>query len=107
MTADGTTWVIRGARPLGGEQAVPGDDRLLGHGGPAGQAKPPRGDPLIHLRALGERGLLGVLCDHPVEGLDVFERPPHEHGVGHAVPVVGEHPDPGGGLGHRAQLGEP
>ena len=50
--------------------------------------------PLVELRALGEPGFLGVLRDHPVERLDVLQRPAHQQRVGHAAPVVGEHPDP-------------
>ena len=102
------TWQTCSAEPdVRGEQAVAGDDRLLGHGGPAGQAEPAGHLPLVHLRALGEPGLLRVLRDHPVERLDVLQRPAHQHGVGHAPPVVGEHPDPGGRVGHRAELGQP
>ena len=48
-----------------------------------------------------------MLGDHAVERLDVLQRPPHQHGVADAVAVVGEHPDPGGRVGHRAELGEP
>ena len=62
---------------------------------------------LVHLRALGEPRLLRVLGDDAVERLDVLQRPAHQHGVGDALAVVGEHPDPGGGVGHRAELGEP
>ena len=43
----------------------------------------------------GELRVLGVLGDDPVEGPDVLQRPAHQPGVGHAVPVVGEHPDAG------------
>jgi hypothetical protein len=89
-----------------GEQAVAGDDRLLGHRRPAGQAQAPGELALVHLGALGEPRLLGVLGDHAVEGLDVLERPAHQHGVADAPAVVGEHPDPRRGVGHRSELGE-
>ncbi len=61
---------------------------------------------LVHLRALGQPRLLGVLGDDAVEGLDVLQRASHQHRVVHAVAVVGEHPDPGRGVGHGAELGE-
>ncbi len=47
-----------------------------------------------------------MLGDDPVERLDVFEGAAHEHGVVHALAVVGEDPHAGGGVGHRAQLGQ-
>ena len=90
-----------------GQQAVPGDDRLLGDRRPAGQPEPRGHLALVHLRALGQPRLLRVLGDHPVERLDVLQRPAHQQRVGDAVAVVGEHPDPGGGGGHRGQFGEP
>ena len=90
-----------------GEQAVPRDDRLLGHGGPAGQAKAAGHLALVELGALGEPGILRVLGDHPVEGLDVFQGPAHQQRVGHAPAVVGEHADSRGRVGHGAELGEP
>ena len=61
---------------------------------------------LVHLRVLGEPGLLGVLRDHAVERLDVLQRPAHQHRVAHALAVVGEDPDPGRGVGHRPELGQ-
>ena len=91
---------------MGGEQAVAGDDRLLGDGGPAGQAEAAGELALVHLRVLGEPRLLGVLGDDAVERLHVLQRPAHHHRVAHALPVVGEDPDPGGGVGHRAELGQ-
>ena len=87
-----------------GEQAVARDDRLLGGGRPARQAEPGGHLALVQLRALGQPGLLGVLGDHAVERLDVLERAAHQQRVGHAEAVVGEDPDAGGGVGHRAQL---
>ena len=48
-----------------GEQHVAGDDRLLGDRRPAGQAEPGRDVALVHLGALGQPGLLGVLGDRP------------------------------------------
>ena len=46
-----------------------------------------------------------MLGDHPVEGLHVLQCPPHQPRIGHAVPVIREDPYPGGGVGHRPQLG--
>ena len=92
---------------VGGEQAVAGDDRLLGDGRPAGQAEPAGELALVHLGVLGEPRLLGVLGDDAVERLDVLQRPAHQHRVADALAVVGEDPHPGGGVGHRAELGEP
>ena len=91
---------------VGGEQAVARDDRLLRGGWPAGQAEPGGDLALVELRALGQPRLLSVLRDHAVERLDVLKRPPHQQRVGHAQAVVGEDPDAGGGVGHRAELGE-
>ncbi len=81
--------------------------RLLGHGGPARQAQPGGHLALVELRALGEPGVLGVLRDHPVEGLDVLQGPAHQQRVGDAPAVVGEHADPRGRIRHRAELGQP
>ena len=92
---------------VAGEQHVAGDDRLLGGGRPAGQAEPGRAVALVHLGAGGEPRLLGVLGDDAVEGLHVLQRPAHQRRVADAVPVVGEHPHAGGGVGHRAELGQP
>ena len=64
-----------------GQQAVAGDDRLLGDRGPAGQAEPAGHLALVHLRAVGEPRLLGVLGDHAAEGLDVLQGPAHQHRV--------------------------
>jgi hypothetical protein len=90
-----------------GEQAVAGDDRLLGDRRPPGQPQPSGQLALVHLRILGEPRLLRVLGDDAVEGLDVLQRAAHQHGIAHAPAVVGEHPDRGGGVGHRAELGQP
>jgi hypothetical protein len=90
-----------------GQQAVPGDDRLLRDRRPATETEPAGELALVHLGVLGEPWLLGVLGDDPVERLDVLQRPAHQHGVGDALAVVGEHADPGGRVGHRAQLGQP
>ena len=97
---------VQGGVDVRGEQAVARDDRLLGGGGPARQAEPAGGLALVQLRALGQPRLLRVLRDHAVERLDVLERPAHQQRVGDAEAVVGEDPDPGGGVGHRAELGE-
>jgi hypothetical protein len=89
------------------EKNVAGDDRLLGDRRPALQAEHPGQLALVHLGALGEARLLRVLRDDAAERLDVFQRPPHQHRVGDAMPVVGEDPHPGCGVGHRAELGQP
>ena len=89
------------------EQAVAGDDRLLGDRGPAAQAelrRTPRPRSSARLRSAAVPRVLG---DHAVEGLHVLERAAHEHRVGHAVAVVGEHPHSAGRVGHRAEFGEP
>ena len=97
---------MQGRVHVRGQQAVAGDDRLLGGGGPAGQPEP-RGDlALVELRALGQPRLLGVLGDDPVECLDVLQGPPHQQRVGDAEAVVGEDADPGSGVGHGAELGQ-
>ncbi|MDQ1104300.1 hypothetical protein QE405_001584 [Nocardioides zeae] len=44
--------------------------------------------------------------DDAAEGLHVLQRPAHHAGVGDALPVVGEHADPGAAAGHEPQLGE-
>ena len=89
-----------------GEQHVAGDDRLLGDGGPAAQAELGGDGALVHLGALGQPRLLGVLGDDAVERLHVLQRAAHDHRVVDALAVVGEDPDAGGGVVHRAQLGE-
>ncbi len=90
-----------------GEQHVAGDDRLLGDGRPAAQPEN-RGDrALVHLGVLGQPRLLGVLGDDSVERLDVLQGPTHEDCVADAPAVVGEDPDTGRRVGHRAELGEP
>jgi len=90
-----------------GEQHVPGDDRLLGDRRPTGQAEAGGDLTLVHLGTLGQPWLLGVLGDDSVERLHVLQGPTHQPGIGDAVPVVGEDPYPGGGVGHRTQLGQP
>lgn len=89
-----------------GEQDVAGDDRLLGDGRPAAETEFRGDDALVHLGALGEAGLLGVLGDDAAEGLHVLQGAAHDHGVVHALAVVGEDGDARGGLVHGAQLGE-
>ena len=89
-----------------GQQAVAGDDRLLGHGGPSDEAQTSRHDALVHLGAVGQAGILRVLGYDPVERAEIFQRPAHEHRVVDAMAVVGEDPHPGSGLGHRAELSE-
>ena len=89
-----------------GEQHVARDDRLLGHRRPSREPEFAGDRALVHLRADREPGLLRMLRDDAAEGLHVLERAAHEQRVVHAVPVVGEHPHPRSGLGHRADLGE-
>ncbi len=90
-----------------GEQDVAGDDRLLGDRGPATQAEAAGQLALVHLGVLGQPGLLGVLGDDAIEGLDVLQRTAHEDRVGDAPAVVGEHPHAGVGVGHGPELGQP
>ena len=89
-----------------GQQHVAGDDRLLGDGGPAGQPELGRDGALVHLRALGEPRILGVLGDDAVERLHVLQRPAHDERIPDAEAVVAEDAHAGARVGHRAQLGE-
>ncbi len=89
-----------------GEQHVAGDDRLLGDRRPAAEPELAGDLALVHLGALGQPGLLGVLGDDAVEGLHVLQRAAHDDRVVHALAVVGEDPDVRRGLVHRAELGE-
>ena len=91
---------------VSGEQAVTRDHGLLGHRRPSGQSEPTGQLALVHLGVLGQSRFLGVLGDDTVERLDVLQRPAHQHGVVHAVTVVGEDPHPGGRVGHRTELGQ-
>ncbi|MDF9802525.1 hypothetical protein M2436_001072 [Streptomyces sp. HB372] len=91
---------------VGGEEDVAGDDRLLGDGRPPAEPEFGGDDALVHLGALGEAGLLGVLGDDAVEGLHVLQGAAHDHRVVDALAVVGEDLHPGGGVVHRAELGE-
>ena len=45
---------------------------------------------LVHLRALGERVIFGVLDDREIEGARVLERAAHDRARGHAAPVVAD-----------------
>ncbi len=90
---------------LAGQRAVAGDDRLLGGGGPAGQPEPRGDDALVRLGADGEPVVLGVLGDHDVERGGVLQRPAHDHRVGDAAAVVGEHAHLGAAVRHGAELG--
>ncbi len=89
-----------------GQQAVPGDDRLLGDGGPARQPEEPGHLTLVHLGTVSQPRLLGVLGNHAAERFDVLQGPPHQHRVRNASAIVGEHPDPRGGVRHGAELGK-
>jgi len=89
-----------------GEEHVARDDRLLRHGGPAAQPEDAGQGALVHLRALGQARLLGMLGDDTVEGLDVFEGPAHKHRIAHADAVVTEDAHARRGIGHRTQLGK-
>ena len=89
-----------------GQKHVAGDDRLLGDRRPAGQPELGRDVALVHLRPFRQPRILGVLGDDSVEGLRVFERPAHEHGVGNAFSVVGEVADLGVRGGHGPELGQ-
>lgn len=96
------------SRPgMPGQLDVPRDDDFLGNRRPAGQAEPPGDLALVAARgAVGQPGVLRVLGNDPVKGLDVVQRPAHEAGVVDAAAVVGEDPHPGPGAGHEAQLGQ-
>ena len=87
-----------------GQQHIARDDRLLGDGRPAGQPEFTGERALVHLRAFGESRLLGVLRDHAVERLHVFECATHQEWIGDALAVVGEDPDPGARVRHRPEL---
>lgn len=89
-----------------GEQHVARDDRLLRDGRPAAEAELGRDDALVHLGALGQAGLLGVLGDDAAEGLHVLQGAAHDHRVVDALAVVGEDGDARGRVVHRAELGE-
>ncbi len=97
---------MQGRADMRGQQAVPGDDRFLGDRRPAGQPEQAGHLALVELGAVGQPGLLRVLGDHAAERLDVLQRPPHQHRVGHAAAIVGEDPHPRGRVRHRAELGE-
>ena len=68
-----------------GEQHVARDDRLLGDRGPPGEAELGADDALVHLSALGEPRLLGVLGDDAAERAHVLERAAHEQRVVNAL----------------------
>ena len=90
-----------------GEQHVPGDDRLLGDRGPARQAEPGGDLALVHLRAGSvSRGSSACWATTPSNALTYSRARRISRGSCDAVPVVGEDPDPRGGVGHRAELGE-
>ena len=89
-----------------GQQDVAGDDGLLGHGRPAAQAQLGADGALVHLGALGQARVLGVLGDDAVEALDVLQGAAHEDRVGHAPPVVGEDAHAGGAVRHGAHLAQ-
>ena len=75
---------------------IAGDYHRFRHRRPAREPQPARDLTLVAARiGSGEGRILGVLCQHPVERFDPFEGAPHQAGVHHAVPVVGEHRDPG------------
>ena len=75
-----------------GQQDIASDDGFLGDGRPSRQAQLARQWRLVHLRALGQLGILAVLSDDAAEALDVLERAAHQDGVGDALSVVGEDP---------------
>ena len=73
-----------------GEQDVARDDDVFGDARPTAQTEPRRDDPLVHLRALGERVVFGVLDDREIEGARVLERAAHDRARRDAAPVVGD-----------------
>src|SRR5215469_8471233 len=97
---------VQGRADVRGQQAVPGDDRFLGDGGPARQPEEPGHLALVHLGGVGQPGLLGVLRNHAAERLDVLQCPTHQHRVRHAAAIVREDPDPGRRVRHGAELGK-
>ena len=86
------------------EEQVAGHDDLLGLGGVPGQAQERRVVPLVHLPALGQDVVLGVLHHDHVERRGVLECQAHDSRRLDALPVVGEDPDPG--LRHLADVRE-
>ena len=89
-----------------GQQAVARHDRLLGDGRPPAQPELGGDVALVHLGSLGEAGILGVLGDDPVEGLDVLQRAAHEDRVPDAPAVVGEEADLRARVRHGSELGQ-
>ncbi len=88
-----------------GQLDVAMDHQLLGDRRPAGQAELAAAVPLVHHRALRERGDLAVLGEDDVEAERVLHRPAHQQRVLHAVAVVGEDPHARGDqLAERRQL---
>ena len=76
------------------------NDGLLRDGRPALEPQDSREHAFVHLGVLGESRFLRMLGDDAVERLHVLQCAAHQQRVGHAVTVVGEHPDPGGRVGH-------
>jgi hypothetical protein len=85
---------------------VAGDGDLLCLGGPAREPERGRDESLVHLTPLDERGILGVVGDHDLDGerLRVHERVPQYPRRRNGVPVVAEDPD--ARVHHLAHLGE-
>ena len=76
---------------------VPRDDRLFGHGRPAGAARAaPDTSPSCIWAPAVSRGSSACWAIDAVERLHVLQRTAHQQRVGDAVAVVGEHP-------HRAR----
>ena len=87
-----------------GERQVAGHDDLFRFRRDTREAQQGRGVTFVHLPALGEVGVLGVLEDDHAEGSGVLQGEPHHARGLDAVPVVGEDPDPR--LGHLADVRE-
>ena len=88
------------------EQHVARDDRLLSDGRPTGKPEFAAEGAFVHLGALGEPRLLGVLRDDALKRFHVLEGTAHEQGIPDARAVIRKHPHPGATLGHRTNFGE-
>jgi hypothetical protein len=88
------------------DRQIARDGDLLGLAGTAGEAERGRREPFVHLSALDERRVLGVVGDHDLhaERLGVGEGVPQDPRRRHRVAVVAEHAH--ARVDHLAHLGE-
>jgi hypothetical protein len=89
-----------------GQQDIPGDNALLGNGRPSRQAEPRGQRTLIHLGINSQSGVLGVLRNHSVECLGLFESPAHDQRVVDAFAIVRKDPNGTTARGHGCHRGE-